>query len=82
MSDKDADKQPLDFERALDELEKLVEELERGEMPLEQSLAAFERGVRLTRDCQQALRQAEQKVDMLLKDAGDDGEAVPFPDND
>jgi len=66
-----------DFENALQELEKLVEELEKGELSLEHSLRRFERGVELTRTCQKALREAEQKVSILLeRDA--DSEPEPF----
>jgi exodeoxyribonuclease VII small subunit len=54
-----------DFESALKELESLVETLERGELSLEASLEAFERGVALTRYCQTALREAEQRVAVL-----------------
>jgi exodeoxyribonuclease VII small subunit len=61
----------LDFETAMRELEELVERLEQGELPLEESLAAFERGVMLTRSCQTALKDAEQKVEILLKKAGE-----------
>jgi exodeoxyribonuclease VII small subunit len=60
-----------DFETAMRDLEQLVERLEHGEMPLEESLAAFERGVMLTRACQTALKEAEQKVEILLKKAGE-----------
>jgi exodeoxyribonuclease VII small subunit len=60
----------LDFERALAELEALVATLEQGELPLEQSLAAFERGVALTRRCQAALQAAEQKVEILVQESG------------
>lgn len=60
----------LDFETAMRELEALVERLEQGELPLEESLAAFERGILLTRCCQTALKDAEQKVEILLKKAG------------
>lgn len=59
-----------EFEKALDELEKLVERLERGDLPLEQALKQFERGIALTRTCQEALKQAEQKVEILLKKNG------------
>lgn len=55
----------LSFEQALSELEALVEQMESGELTLEESLASFERGVTLTRHCQQALQQAEQKVHIL-----------------
>jgi exodeoxyribonuclease VII small subunit len=59
-----------DFETAMRDLEALVERLEQGDLPLEESLAAFERGVALTRSCQTALKEAEQKVQILLKKAG------------
>ncbi|MFO7593735.1 MAG: exodeoxyribonuclease VII small subunit [Pseudomonadota bacterium] len=55
----------LDFEASLKELEELVEKMEQGDLSLEQSLKDFERGVALTRACQQALREAEQKVQIL-----------------
>lgn len=60
-----------DFETAMHDLEQLVERLEQGDLPLEESLAAFERGVMLTRTCQTALKEAEQKVEILLKRSGD-----------
>ena len=53
------------------DLEDLVARLEQGDLPLEESLAAFERGVMLTRTCQTALKEAEQKVEILLKKAGE-----------
>lgn len=62
---------PPDFELAMRDLEELVERLEQGDLPLEESLAAFERGVMLTRACQTALKEAEQKVEILLKKAGE-----------
>jgi len=69
--------QPVDFEKSLEALEALVEQLEGGDLPLEKALEAFERGVRLTRECQQALREAEQKV-AILSGNGDDARAVAF----
>ena len=56
-----------DFESSLDELEALVQSMETGELTLEQSLAAFERGIALTRQCQQALQAAEQRVAFLTE---------------
>ena len=56
-----------DFEQALGELEQLVERLERGDLPLDEALKTFERGVALTRHCQGALKAAQQKVEILLK---------------
>ncbi len=61
------------FEDALGELEHLVRELESGEQPLEESLARFERGVALSRFCQQSLAEAEQKV-RVLTNPGDETE--------
>jgi exodeoxyribonuclease VII small subunit len=61
----------VDFETAMRDLEALVERLEKGDLPLEESLAAFERGVMLTRSCQTALKEAETKVEILLKRAGE-----------
>ncbi len=58
------------FEDSLAELEQLVSQLERGDISLEESMTAFERGVALTRTCQQALQQAEQKVQILLDKNG------------
>lgn len=58
---------PPDFERALAELEATVEKLEHGELPLEEALRQFERGIALARDCQTALKQAEQKVEVLMQ---------------
>ena len=73
----DQDEKPVEFEAALEELEALVTRMEEGELPLEEALRQFERGIRLTRDCQQALREAEQKVDLLMEKAGD-ADAAPF----
>ena len=58
---------PPDFERALAELEATVDKLEHGELSLEEALAQFERGVALARECQASLKQAEQKVEILLQ---------------
>ena len=57
------------FERALDELETLVQKMESGEQSLDDSLAAYERGVALYRECQKALEQAEQRVRLLADPA-------------
>jgi exodeoxyribonuclease VII small subunit len=75
-----------DFEQALSELETLVQKLETGDVPLEDALKTFERGVALTRQCQTALRVAQQKVEVLLAPPGknDNGDetVVPFDDED
>jgi exodeoxyribonuclease VII small subunit len=67
-----------DFERALEELEALVERMESGELTLDASLAAFERGIHLTRRCQQALADAEQRVRVLLEREDGSLETAPF----
>ena len=64
------DNKSPDFEQALAELEGLVERLERGDLPLEEALKTFERGVELTRHCQSSLKAAQQKVEILLKRGG------------
>jgi exodeoxyribonuclease VII small subunit len=70
-----------DFEQALAELETLVERLERGDLPLDEALKVFERGVTLTRHCQTSLQAAQQKVEILLKRGGD-LQAAPFEEGD
>ena len=55
------------FESSLKELEQIVEQLEAGDLPLERSLQLFEQGVKLSRDCQQRLDEAENRVELLLK---------------
>lgn len=73
----------FDFEKALQELEQLVEKMEEGDLSLEESLKHFERGITLTRNCQQALQAAEQKVQILLTE-GDQQTLAEFarePDN-
>ena len=77
---KTKDKLP-DFEQSLTELEALVEKLEQGDVPLEDALKTFERGVALTRQCQTALRTAQQKVEVLLNKNGQETVA-PFDDED
>ena len=60
----------FNLEKALADLEELVEELESGDLPLEKAMKKFEDGIKLTRSCQTALKDAEQKVEVLLKGAG------------
>ena len=76
---------PFEFEQSMGELEAVVARLEQGDVPLEEALASFERGIALTRACQQALTQAEQKVELLLARADGSHATVPFdeaPDDD
>jgi exodeoxyribonuclease VII small subunit len=73
--------EPVDFEQALRDLEALVERLEGGELTLEQSLNEFERGVELTRRCQQALSDAEQRV-KILTEQGQESDFDPEASDD
>ena len=69
--------QIIDFEKSLDELEQLVTRMEHGDLSLDDSLASFERGVALYRNCQNALEQAELRVRLLL-DPSDTDSGTPF----
>lgn len=73
----------ISFEKSLKQLESLVEKLEKGELSLEESLKQFEQGIKLTRECRQALQNAEQKISILSNENGewieknsDDGELL------
>ena len=65
------------FEASLEELERVVKELEKGDLPLEQSLALFETGMQLSSDCKKQLEEAETRVEILMK-KGSEVVAVPF----
>ncbi len=67
------------FEQSLEELEQLVEGMEKDNITLEESLTSFERGIQLTRTCQKALKEAEQKVQILLDTNGKQSKK-PFTD--
>ena len=71
----------FDFEKALEELEELVSSMEDGKLSLEDSLQAFEKGIKLTRVCQTALKKAEQKVQVLINENGDT-EELEFEDDE
>lgn len=66
-----AAKSAPDFEHSLQQLEGLVEQLEQGDLPIEDALKAFEQGVKLTRECQTILQQVEQKVQLLTEQDGE-----------
>ncbi len=76
-----ARRKPIDFEKSLEKLEDLVTQMEEGELSLEESLKAFEKGIKLTRDCQQTLNEAEQKVQILLEE-NDKTSISDFPDQE
>src|ERR687890_864897 len=65
------------FEAQLASLERIVRELERGDLPLEQSLELFEQGVKLSRECQERLNEAERRIEVLLR--GGDGSTIAVP---
>ena len=71
----------LAFEKSLKELEALVTKMEQGNLSLEESLQHFERGIQLARTCQQALKEAEQKVEILLNKSGQN-DIAPFASDD
>lgn len=71
---KKTEAQGKSFEASLEALEKIVRELERGDLPLEESLRLFENGVKLSRECQERLNQAERRIEVLMRDA--DGRPV------
>ena len=71
-------KQSINFKASIVELEQLVEKMERGEFTLEESLQQFERGIALARSCQQALREAEQKVQLLMRGEPESGALANF----
>jgi exodeoxyribonuclease VII small subunit len=76
-----ADNSLAGLEKSLEELEALVTKLEGGDLSLEQALKEFERGMQLTRRCQSALTEAEQKIEILLKKS-EQAEPSPFTPND
>ena len=68
----------LSFEASLEELERIVKELEKGDLPLEQSLALFESGMQLSSQCKRQLEEAETRVEILMRKGS---EIVPVPFN-
>lgn len=63
-----SNEQPKSFEASLEALERIVKELEQGDLPLEKSLELFEQGIGLSRQCQDRLSQAERRIEVLLRD--------------
>ena len=71
MAENQSDARPAEsFEASLDELEKVVKELEAGELPLERSIELFERGMNLSDACRKQLEEAETRVEMLIRKEG------------
>jgi exodeoxyribonuclease VII small subunit len=68
----------LDFESALDKLQKIVEDLEKGGLSLDKTLAEFSQGMKLLKFCHQKLDKAEKKIELMLKEDDEFTEAVPF----
>lgn len=75
-------KKEIDLEKSLEQLETLVKELESGDLPLEKAMQKFEQGVKLTRNCQSALKDAEQRVEILMKSAGGESVLQEFDSDD
>ena len=75
-------KKPVNLEKSIADLESLVDELESGDLPLEKAMKKFEEGIKLTRSCQAALKEAEQKVEILLKSAGGEEALEEFEPDD
>ena len=74
---------PKTFESSLEELERIVRQLEQGELTLEKSLELFEQGVKLSRDCQERLSQAERRIEILMRDNQGRATVRPFdPDSE
>lgn len=71
-------KKNLDFEKSLAQLEDIVETLEEGNLSLDDSLKSFEQGIKITRQCQDALKQAEQRVQLLSQDANGEIKETPY----
>ena len=83
MSDKkeknnEIDFDDLDFETALEKLEKVVDDLEEGGLSLDKTLAEFSQGMKLLKFCNQKLDKAEKKIELMLKEDGEFKEEVPF----
>jgi exodeoxyribonuclease VII small subunit len=68
----------INLEKSIVDLETLVDELESGDLPLEKAMKKFEEGIKLTRQCQAALKEAEQKVEVLVQSAGGEEALEPF----
>ena len=74
--------QPPSFEKAMEELEKIVEELEGGDLTLDESLTRYERGVKAVKACREILETAEKKLNILLSDEDGKLSEVPFEEDD
>lgn len=77
-----ASRRPNEFEKAFQNLEKIVQRLEGEEMPLDESLQLFEEGIRLSRFCHQRLEEVERKIELILADAKGQPVTEPFEDEE
>jgi exodeoxyribonuclease VII small subunit len=75
---KNGQEQARTFEASLEALEQIVHQLENGDLPLDKSLELFEQGIRLSRECQERLSQAERRIEILLRDNQGRPVATPF----
>jgi exodeoxyribonuclease VII small subunit len=79
---KNGQEQGRTFETSLEALEQIVRQLEDGDLPLEKSLELFEQGIRLSRECQERLSQAERRIEVLLRDNQGRPVTSPFSETD
>lgn len=77
-----ATRRPNEFEKAFQQLEKIVQRLEGEELPLDDSLQLFEEGIRLSRFCHQRLEEVEKKIELILADAKGQPVTEPFEDEE
>ena len=77
-----ATRRPNEFEKAFQNLEKIVQRLEGEELPLDESLQLFEEGIRLSRFCHQRLEEVEKKIELILADAKGQPVTEPFEDEE
>jgi exodeoxyribonuclease VII small subunit len=77
-----AARRPNEFEKAFQNLEKIVQRLESEELPLDESLQLFEEGIRLSRFCHQRLEEVEKKIELILADAKGQPVTEPFEDDE
>jgi len=82
IEDMKLDQEEIDFEKALDELERIVEDLEKGGLSLDKTVEEFSQGMKLLKFCHQKLDKAENKIELMLKEDEEFKEAVPFDSED
>jgi exodeoxyribonuclease VII small subunit len=82
MAKKARSAEKVDFEKSMEELEKIVSDLESGQLTLDESISAFEKGIELSKMCQKRLEAAEERVKKLLEKAGDEYDLELFEEEE